>query len=134
MKNKSVILLILLVVFIIIVYLLLIPKENLKTQIIKTENEDLEINFRNILEKQYLEFKDFENQNSFAGKKVKMEIYEGERYYVYMILGSGVPIVEATCFKVDNIGRTFKIGIFPDPTSSYIGYNDINPVNCRGIK
>jgi hypothetical protein len=136
MKKKSIILLILLVIIISMgVYVFLsIHKSNIRNQIVKSDNEDIEINFRNILENQYPEFKNFENQTSFAGKKVKMEIYEGDRYYAYMVLGSGLPIAEATCFRVDSIGRVFKIGLFPDPASSYIGYTDINPKNCRGIK
>ena len=133
-KMKIIGILILLIVIFSGYTLLKIQKGNIKNQTVNNVNDDIEINFRNLLEKQYPEFKDFENQESFAGKKVKMEIYEGDRYYVYMVLGSGLPIVEATCFRVDSMGRVFKIGIFPDLTSSYIGYTDINPKNCQGIK
>lgn len=88
----------------------------------------------NSIESAHPEFKDFENQESFAGKKIKFIEDEFDRYYAYMVLGSGVPIAAATCFQVDRLGQVFKIGIFPDPLDSYAGYRDIDPRNCRGIK
>jgi hypothetical protein len=89
---------------------------------------------RNTIETAYPEFKDFENQKSFAGKSVKSEVDEGDYYFAYIVHGSGLPIAEATCFRVDRVGRVFEIGVFPDPVDSYAGYRDVNPRNCRGIK
>jgi hypothetical protein len=89
---------------------------------------------RSAIESAYPEFKDFENQGSFAGQSVKSEIDEVDYYFAYIVLGSGLPIVEATCFRVDRAGRVFEIGVFPDPVDSYAGYRDVDPRNCRGIK
>jgi hypothetical protein len=89
---------------------------------------------RSAIESAYPEFKDFENQESFAGQSVKSEIDESDYYFAYIVLGSGLPIAEATCFRVDRSGRVFMIGVFPDLLDSYAGYRDIDPRNCRGIK
>jgi len=89
---------------------------------------------RNAIEKAYPQFKDFENQKSFAGQSVKVEVDDGDYYFAYMVLGSGLPIAQATCFRVDRLGRVFEVGLFPDPLDSYAGYRDVNPRNCRGIK
>jgi hypothetical protein len=89
---------------------------------------------RDAIETAYPEFKDFENQKSFAGQSVKSEVDDGDYYFAYMVLGSGLPIAEATCFRVDRVGRVFETGVFPDPVDSYAGYRDVNPRNCRGIK
>ena len=89
---------------------------------------------RNAAETAYPEFKDFENQESFAGHSVKSEVDDGDYYFAYMVLGSGLPIAKATCFRVDRTGRVFEIGLFPDPVDSYAGYRDINPRDCKGIK
>ena len=89
---------------------------------------------RNAIETAYPKFKDFENQKSFAGQSVKSEVDDGDYYFAYIIHGSGLPIAQATCFRVDRVGRVFETGVFPDPVDSYAGYQDINPRNCRGVK
>jgi hypothetical protein len=89
---------------------------------------------RNAIETAYPELKDFENQKSFAGRSVKSEVDDGDYYFANIVHGSGLPIAEATCFRVDRVGRVFEIGLFPDPVDSYAGYRDINPRNCRGIR
>ena len=89
---------------------------------------------RDAIEAAYPAFKDWESQKSFAGKSVKIEVDEGDYYFAYIVLGSGLPIAEATCFRVDRVGRVFEIGVFPDPVDSYAGYRDINTRNCRGIR
>lgn len=89
---------------------------------------------RDAIETAYPEFKDFEHQESFAGKSVKTEVDEGDYYVAYIVHGSGLPIAEATCFRVDRVGRVFEVGVFPDPADSYAGYRDVNPRNCRGVK
>jgi hypothetical protein len=88
---------------------------------------------RAAIEKEYSEFADFENQKSFAGKEVKYEIINNDYYFAYMVLGSGLPIAQATCFRVDRLGRVYLIGEFPDPLDSYAGYPKINATNCKGI-
>ena len=89
---------------------------------------------RNAIETAYPQFKDFENQKSFAGQSVKSEVDDGDYYFAYIVHGSGLPIAQATCFRVDRVGRVFETGVFPDPVDSYAGYRDINPRNCRGVK
>jgi hypothetical protein len=89
---------------------------------------------RGAIEGEYPGLRDFENQQSFAGQSVKAQVDEGDYYFSYLVHGSGVPITEATCFRVDRVGRVFQIGLFPDPVDSYAGYRDVNPRNCRGIE
>ena len=89
---------------------------------------------RNFIEKVYPRFREFEKQSSFAGQSVKSEAVKGDYFFAYIVHGSGVPIVEATCFRVDSMGRAFKIGLFPDPLDSYYGYSDVDPKSCKGIK
>lgn len=89
---------------------------------------------RNAIEDAHPEFRDFENQESFAGQSVRIEVDDGDYYLAYMVLGSGLPIAQATCFRVDRVGRVFEVGVFPDPVDSYAGYRDLNLKNCRGIK
>jgi hypothetical protein len=89
---------------------------------------------RKAIETAYPQFKDFENQESFAGQSVKSEVDNGDYYFAYVVHGSGVPIVQATCFRVDRVGRVFEVGVFPDPADSYAGYRDLNPRNCRGTR
>ena len=87
---------------------------------------------RNAIEAAYPRFKDWETQKSFAGKSVKSELDEGDHYFAYVVHGSGLPIAEATCFRVDRVGRVFEMGLFPDPVDSYAGYRDVNPRNLQG--
>jgi hypothetical protein len=89
---------------------------------------------RDAIEAAYPGFKDWESQESFAGKSVKVEVDEGDYYFAYIVHGSGLPFAEATCFRVDRVGRVFEIGVFPDPADSYAGYRDLNTRDCRGIK
>lgn len=113
----------------------LIIKGNSETTVqISNKGEGLIYTDINSIELAYPELKDFEDQKSFAGKKIKSIKDEFDRYYAYMALGSGAPIAAATCFRADHLGQIFKIGVFPDPLDSYISYSDIDPRNCRGIK
>jgi len=89
---------------------------------------------RKAIEVAYPEFEDFENRESFAGRSVKSEVDDGDYYFAYIVHGSGLPIAEATCFRVDRVGRVFETGVFPDPVDSYAGYRDVDPMTCRGIK
>jgi hypothetical protein len=89
---------------------------------------------RSKIESAYPELKDFESQKSFAGQSVNFLIDGDDHYFAYLVLGSGVPVAKATCFRVDHLMRVYKIGEFPDPLDSYAGYRDVNPKNCVGIK
>lgn len=88
---------------------------------------------RGMIEKTYPEFADFENQPSFAGQSVKVVIEDGEYYFAYLTHGSGIPIVKATCFRVD-WHTAYKIGEFPNPFDSYLGYPELDPQTCKGIR
>ena len=87
---------------------------------------------RNVVESKYPEFKNFENQESFAGQSVKTGVDGSDHYFAYIVHGSGLPIVKATCFRVDKMLAVFKVGIFPKSADSYVGYKDINPITCGG--
>jgi hypothetical protein len=89
---------------------------------------------RNAIEAKYPDFIGFENQESFAGKSVEIEKSGDDYYFIFMVHGSGLPIVNATCFRVDSEGKVFQTGTFPDSLDSYAGYGKINPVTCRGIR
>ena len=104
------------------------------TQDISEEDMDIVQRKKEAIEKAYPDFKGFEENSSFAGTSVKEEEYNSDHYFVYIVNGSGIPIALGTCFKVDRMFRVYKIGEFPDPLDSYIGYTDIDPITCRGIK
>ena len=124
------------VIFLILILLLILYINNSDRSIILPSN-DKEVSIsavRGLIETEYSDFKNFENQKSFAGNSVKMEKSGEDHYFAYIVSGSGLPIAQATCFRVDRSGRVFKIGLFPDPVDSYAGYRDVNPTNCKGIK
>lgn len=89
---------------------------------------------RRAIEMLQLEFYDFENQNSFAGRSVKNAIKGNDYYFAYIEHGSGVPIAKATCFKVDAAYKSAKIGEFPNETTPAGIYTGIDPLTCNGIK
>lgn len=89
---------------------------------------------RDAIEAAYPEFRDFENQESFAGHSIRVDVETGDYYIAYIVHGSGMPIAQATCFRVDRINRVFQLGVFPDPLESFNGYRDLNPRTCRGIE
>lgn len=82
----------------------------------------------------YPEFKNFETSDSFAGVSVKTVEKGNDHYFAYITHGSGLPIAEATCFRVDRMMRVYNVGEFPDYLDSYAGYRDVNPVDCSGVK
>jgi hypothetical protein len=85
------------------------------------------------IESEYPEFTDFENQESFAGHTLKLQPEQTDLYVAYIVHGSGLPIAEATCFRVDRMMRVYKVGEFPDPLDSMAGYDDIDATDCSGI-
>ena len=88
---------------------------------------------REMIEQIYPEFADFENQPSFAGQSVKVLLEDGEYYFAYLTHGSGIPIVKATCFRVD-WKTAYKVGEFPNLLDSYRGYQEVDPKTCKGIR
>jgi hypothetical protein len=88
---------------------------------------------RKMIEQGYPEFADFENQPSFAGQSVKIVLEDGDYYFAYLTHGSGIPIIKATCFRVDG-QASYKIGEFPNPLDTYLGYPDVDPQTCKGIR
>lgn len=106
----------------------------LEEEIIQPPSE-LELSRRKAIQDLYPEFTtDYEEQPCFAGCSVKSLEDSKDYYYAYISHASGLPVGVATCFKVDPMMRVYKIGEFPDMTDSYIGYNDVDPKTCRGIK
>lgn len=100
--------------------------------------DDFEIHRRRTIAEIYPEFsEDFEKQPCFAGCSVKIVEDSKSYYYAFITHGSGLPIVKASCFRVDGgptaTFKVSKIGEFPDMTNSYIGYRDIDPETCGGI-
>jgi len=83
------------------------------------------------IESMYPEMK---NLDCFASCSYKYDKEGNDYYFAYVEHGSGVPIVKATCFKVNGESVVTKVGEFPNPTDSYIGYKDVNPKDCSGIK
>ncbi len=96
--------------------------------------EDLLAEKRAAIEAEYPELKDFETQESFAGQSVKHEAERDEDYFAYIVHGSGLPFVEATCFQVGSDLKPVKVGEFPDPVDSFMGYEELDPKTCEGIK
>jgi hypothetical protein len=100
--------------------------------------DDFEIHRRRAIEQAYSEFsEDFEKQPCFAGCSVKIVEDSKSYYYAFITHGSGVPIVKASCFRVEGGPTTTfkvsKIGEFSDMTDSSIGYKDFDPKTCGGI-
>lgn len=74
----------------------------------------------------------FEESEGFAGHAVRVVTRGSDHYFAYLTLGSGVPIAQALCYRVDRAMRVYTIGEFPDPLDSVAGYNDVDPTTCRG--
>lgn len=107
-----------------------------ETTIVENNSElsDLEQRKKDAIEEEYHEFKGFVENTSFAGTSIKTAEQGSDHYFAYILHGSGIPIAQATCFKVDRMFRVYKVGEFPDYLDSYIGYMDIDPMTCIGIK
>lgn len=100
-----------------------------------TDFNDLDLNRRKAITSAYPDFVvNYADQPCFAGCSVKVFEDSRDYYYVYYTHASGLPIGVATCFKVDPMMRVYKVGEFPDFTDSYIGYRDVDPKTCKGIK
>ena len=100
----------------------------------RVNENDIVSRKKDLIESEYPEFKSFEDQKSFAGQSIKVVEDDNDHYFAYVVRGSGLPIIRASCFRVDKSSRVFKVGEFPYPADSYAGYRDINPKNCSGIK
>lgn len=90
---------------------------------------------RSIIESLYPKFKNFENRDNFAGARVKTAVNGSDYYFAYITEGSGVPIVAATCFRVDADYKLYYIGDLGDSGIAGNGvYTDVDPVGCEGVK
>lgn len=74
------------------------------------------------------EFKDWQYQGSFAGKESKYKVEDQTYYFAFITMGSGVPIVSAECFRVDNNNVVNEIPQKDISTDTYI--SDFDPINC----
>ena len=90
---------------------------------------------RYLVETKYPEFKDFENQTSFAGKEVIVKTVGTTTYIAYATNGSGVRYVDTTCFSVTNEGVVKENRKYSQLTSSILPYTntDLDPVTCTNI-
>ncbi len=87
------------------------------------------------ISEEYPEFDNFEDQSSFAGQSIKIEKVGDDHYFAYIVLGSGVPIVKATCFKVDQMFKVSIIGTYPDTPNLTLGIPmNIDAQTCTGIQ
>ncbi len=101
----------------------------------KDEAIELDLQRREAIQEAYPEFVvDYEEQPCFAGCSVNIIEENRDYYFAYITHASGVPIGVATCFRVDPTMKVYKVGEFPDMTDSYIGYKDVDPKTCKGIK
>lgn len=82
----------------------------------------------------YPEFNGFADAASFAGQGLRVAADGSDHYFTYIVYGSGLPIAQATCFRVDRAMRVFMVGEFPDPADSYAGYQSVDPRNCAGMR
>lgn len=101
--------------------------------IINTDTGNTEESLRAIIETRYTEFKDYENQESFAGHAVNVAFDGDDFYAAYLELGSGMPIVMASCFRVDSQKNVYSLGIYPNPSDSIATYEDFDPTTCSDI-
>lgn len=74
----------------------------------------------------------FEQSDTMAGHEVRVAQQGSDHYFAYLVLGSGVPIAQATCFRVDHALRVFTVGLYPDPTDVASSYTDVDPMTCQG--
>jgi len=97
--------------------------------------DDFEIHRRRAIEETYPDFGiEYEKQPCFAGCSVEVIEESRDYYYAFIAHGSGVPIVRATCLRVDPMMKVHMIGTFPKSTDTHIGYREIDPKTCTGIK
>lgn len=86
-----------------------------------------------LLEQRYPQLKDFENQKSTAGQRIKYKAVDGTNYFAFITLGSGVPVTKALCYSVSPGNSIRSVGTFPSSIDSDIIYGDIDPVKCEGM-
>lgn len=101
--------------------------------------DDFEIHRRRAIAETYSEFsEDYEKQPCIAGCSVDVVEDTRSYYYAFIVHGSGLPIAKTTCFRVDGGPTTTlkvsKIGEFPEMADSYVGYRDVDPKTCKGIR
>lgn len=98
---------------------------------------DFEIPRRRAIAEAHPEFpEDFEKKNCFAGCSVKVIEDARVYYYAFILHGSGLPILKASCFRVEGTFnfKVSKIGEYPDVSDLNSEYKDVDPKTCKGIK
>jgi hypothetical protein len=78
-------------------------------------------------------FQAFESSTGFAGHSVVARHVGTKTYLAYEVLGSGVPIAQATCFSVDAGHRVTQIGVYPNGESIASSVDDLDPRTCRAV-
>lgn len=91
--------------------------------------QKLEAKGRYLVETKYTSFKDYEKQESFAGKEVVTKIVGKKIYFAYAENGSGVRYVDATCFSVDETDIVTIVGKLTKSSPSVFG--NIDPATCK---
>lgn len=89
---------------------------------------------RERIESVYHEFHDFEHQRSFAGHDVATRTDGRDVYVAYKVLGSGLPVVKATCFCVNQQDGVRMVGRYPGPDRGALVDRDVDPRTCRGLR
>lgn len=100
-----------------------------------TQHSDPEVlEKKALIEAAYPEFLDFENQESFAGQSVESLKENGDYFFAYIVHGSGVYAIQATCFKVDTTNQVTLMGTYPEAGGpSTTETTALNPKTCTGI-
>lgn len=134
-KPKLVLIIISPVIIVICLISILISKLFISTETKDIQSEeDMVTEKLKLVEEAYLDYKDWEEQESFAGKTLTWKNQDDDYYFAYITNGSGVYIIKAECFKVDKDNQVSVIGEFPGENESTIDVKNIDPVTCRGIK
>ena len=85
---------------------------------------------RDLIEDIYTEFKEWEFQQSFAGKTVQVMNKGDDTYYMYITNGSGIRIIQAVCFKTNSNNEVSQVGIYK--TDGNKNYElELNPETCE---
>jgi hypothetical protein len=96
--------------------------------------EDGEIHRRRVIAQQYPEFsEDYEKGSCFTRCSVKVIERNKSYFYAFVLHGSSIPRVKATCVRVDGQEMTqftvSKVGEF-DSSNIDGSYTDIDPMTC----
>jgi hypothetical protein len=80
---------------------------------------------RRLIEEKFPEYKEWETQPAFAGKSISWKVASGNIYVAYITNGSGLPVVAAKCFYIDQASEVKEGPEFKQST----GMN-FDPITC----